>query len=54
MKRGEIGRYETIRIAGESVRAFVPNHLPPDPPVVLDTSLQQVLDTVEAVVADLN
>lgn len=27
MKRGEIGRYETTRIAGESVHAFVPHHL---------------------------
>ena len=25
MKRGEIGHYETTRIAGESVRAFVPH-----------------------------
>lgn len=54
MKRGEIGRYETTRIAGESVRAFVPHPLPPDPPVVLDVLLQQALKAAEAAVADLN
>ena len=54
MKRGEIGRYETTRIASESVRAFVPHPLPPDPPVVLDASLQQALKAAEAAVANLN
>lgn len=54
MKRGEIGRYETTRIAGESVRAFVPHPLPPDPPVVLDASLQQALNAAEASIANLN
>ena len=54
MKRGEIGRYETTRIAGESVRSFVPHPLPPDPPVVLDASLQQALKAAEAAVANLN
>lgn len=54
MKRGEIGRYETIRIAGESVRSFVPHPLPLDPPVVLDASLQQTLKAAKAAFANLN
>lgn len=54
MKRGEMGRYETTRIAGESVRAFVPHPLPSDPSVVLDASLQQALESAEAALADLN
>ena len=54
MKRGEMGRYETTRIAGESVRAFAPHPLPPDPSVVLDASLQQALESAEAALADLN
>ena len=54
MKRDEICRYETTRIAGESVRAFVPHHLLPDPPVVLDASLQQALKADEAALANLN
>ena len=49
MKRGEIGRYETTQIAGESVRAFVPHPLSLDPPVVLNASLQQALESTEAV-----
>lgn len=54
MKCGEIGRYETTRIAGGSVCAFVPHHLLPDPPVVLNASLQQALESAEAALADLN
>lgn len=54
MKRGEVGRYETTRIAGESVRAFVPHPLPPDPPVVLDASLQDALKAADAAITDLN
>ena len=54
MKRDEIGRYETTRIAGESVRAVMPHPLPPDPSVVLDASLQQALESAEAALANLN
>ena len=54
MKRGEIGPYETTQIAGESARAFVPHPLPPDPPVVLNASLQQALESAEAALADVN
>ena len=44
MQRGEIGRYETTNASGEPVRAFVPVPLPPDPPLVLEGSLQQTLE----------
>ena len=40
MRRDGLGRYELTSTAGESVQAFVPASLPPDPPVVLDAGLQ--------------
>ena len=40
MRREASGRYEITSTAGESVRAFVPAPLPPEPPVVLAGSLQ--------------
>ena len=40
MKREVLGRYEITSTAGESVRAFVPAPLPPDPPVLLEGELQ--------------
>lgn len=33
MRRGLTGRYETVTLGGETVQAFVPNLLPPEPPV---------------------
>lgn len=35
MQRGPTGRYETTRVGGESVHAFVPAPLPPTPPLDL-------------------
>jgi hypothetical protein len=35
MRREATGRYEVSSIAGETVRAFVPAPLPPEPAVVL-------------------
>ncbi|MCP9885914.1 hypothetical protein KBY97_12400 [Synechococcus sp. ATX 2A4] len=40
MQRVDTGRYEITSTAGESVRAFVPAPLPPEPPVLLDGGLQ--------------
>jgi len=40
MQRDDAGRYEVTSAAGESVRAFVPAPLPPDPPVLLEGALQ--------------
>ena len=41
MQRGATGRYEVTSVGGELVRAFVPDPLPPVPPLVLDGILQQ-------------
>ncbi len=45
MQRGETGRHEVTSVGGERVRAFVPAPLPPSPPVVLEGSLQQLLES---------
>jgi Fic family protein len=44
MKRGETGRYDQTAAGGEVVRAFIPNPLPPVPPLVLEGRLQQLLE----------
>ena len=44
MQRGEIGSYDVTSFGVEQVRAFVPLPLPPQPPLVLDGSLQQGLE----------
>lgn len=44
MKRGLTGRFETFRMGEETVRAFVPDPLPPDPPLVLDGARQVLLE----------
>lgn len=43
MKRGIQGRYEVISSVGEPVKAFVPNALPPNPPLEIDDILQKKL-----------
>ena len=40
MQRESTGRYELTSTAGETVRAFVPDPLPPEPPVLLVGPLQ--------------
>lgn len=42
--RGNTGRFETSLTEGELVRAFIPNPLPPIPPLVLEGPLQQALE----------
>ncbi|QQR75737.1 MAG: Fic family protein [Holophagales bacterium] len=44
MKRGVSGNYEVTTTAGEAVRAFVPNPLPPDPPIDLTGERQKLLE----------
>ena len=44
MKRGQTGRYERVATAGESFDAFVPAGLPPAPPLVVDSDLQDRID----------
>ncbi|MBX9810207.1 MAG: Fic family protein [Burkholderiales bacterium] len=44
MKRGPAGRFETTATAGETVRAFVPAPLPPQPPLDLTGARQGLLE----------
>lgn len=44
MKRAATGTYETTSAGGESVRAFVPKPLPPEPELALDGSVRDALD----------
>jgi Fic family protein len=45
MQRGPTGKYIVVSSVGdETVRAFVPNPLPPKPPLEIDESLRDVLD----------
>lgn len=49
MKRGETGRYDRTSAGGEEVRAFIPDSLPPVPPLVFEGGLQRAIE--EAVLA---
>ena len=44
MRRGTTGKYNVRDYGGEQVRAFIPAHLPPDPPLDLNGKLQQLLE----------
>jgi len=44
LKRGETGRYEATATGGEQVRAFIPDPLPPVPPLALEGRIQQTLE----------
>jgi len=44
MERGSTGTYQTTVSAGEAVRAFVPQPLPPTPPVQLTAARQRLLE----------
>ncbi len=44
MKRGSTGRYETTTLVGETIRAFIPNPLPPSPALSLSNRRQQLLE----------
>jgi len=44
MKRGSTGRYATSSVAGETVRAFIPNPLPPEPSLELTDRRQRLLE----------
>jgi len=44
MRRGSTGQYEISRSAGEQVRAFVPQPLPPEPAVNLSSMSQRMFD----------
>ena len=44
MKRGAIGKYAITKSGSESVRAFLPDPLPPDPPLIIDGERQMRLE----------
>ena len=44
MERGSTGRYEVTTVGGEAVSAFVPEPLPPHPPLELGGSRQRMLE----------
>jgi Fic family protein len=44
LKRGKTGKYEATGGGGETVRAFIPDPLPPVPPLALEGPLQQSLE----------
>ncbi|MCX7782057.1 MAG: Fic family protein [Meiothermus sp.] len=44
MERGLTGTYDTTSTAGETVRAFVPHPLPPEPPLELSPQRQHLLE----------
>lgn len=44
MRRGLTGRYEISSVGGETIRAFIPYPLPPEPPLQFDAKRQQLLE----------
>ncbi len=44
MKRKITGKYEITTVGGESIRAFIPEPLPPEPPVDLTDARQRLLE----------
>ena len=44
MRRGKTGTYEITTVGGEQIKAFIPQPLPPDPPLVLTNSRQHLLE----------
>ena len=45
MKRGPTDQYETSATGGETFRAFIPNGLPPVPPLEMEGGLQPLLES---------
>jgi len=54
MKRGMTGTYTTTVVGGERVQAFVPERLPPEPPLVIDGHLQTLLESAALAVGRLD
>ncbi len=44
MHRGATGRFRVTSTAGETARAFIPEPLPPSPPLAFDGPLQMALE----------
>ena len=54
MHRGEIGHYSETTVHSEVVRAFIPNPLPPQPPIDLAGPLQQLLESAALALGGLD
>lgn len=54
MERGAIGRYEVRVVGGERISAFVPDSLPPDPPLELDGQFLQSLEAASLALGGLS
>jgi Fic family protein len=54
MQRGETGGYEVTTVAGERVRAFIPNPLPPVPPLALDGPIHRSIERAVLAVGRLD
>ena len=44
MKRQQTGEYVVVSTVGETVKAFVPQRLPPNPPLQISGNLREGLD----------
>lgn len=54
MERGAIGHYDIRVVGGERISAFVPDPLPPDPPLELDGQFLQTLEAASLALGGLN
>ena len=54
MRRRKIGRFEVTSTGDERDHAFVPAPLPPHPPLNLNGSLQQALESAELAISHLD
>ena len=54
MQRGPVGRYEVSLVSGEPVRAFVPDPLPPDPPIEWTGARQRALERATLAIGRLD
>ena len=54
MERGAIGQYDVKVVGGERVNAFIPDPLPPDPPLELDGEFLQTLEAASMALGGLN
>lgn len=54
MERGAIGHYDVRVAGGERISAFVPDPLPPDPPLELDGQFLQTLEAASLALGGLN
>lgn len=54
MHRGLTGYFTPISFTGEQARAFVPNPLPPDPPLEIDGALGSLLDAASTALGRLD